>query len=466
MPSNDSPYYCLRAPYVITVNAEDNILEDGCVVWDRQTNRITHVCRIGDLPNHIAVDEYLEQHVLIPGLINCHTHVAMTLLRGFADDLELMDWLDHYIWPAEKKFMSKEYITLGTQMGVYEMLKTGTTCFLDMYFMPTDTTDVTVAAGIRCFNGQALIDFGDGSVDGLIDVARDYLDNAPSPLVEPVICPHSCYTVPKDKLQKLSDMVADRGDKAPVITHIHLHETAGEVAEYRQKNGESAIDTLKSVGLLNRNTVAAHCVHLTDEEISQLAKAQANAAHCPRSNLKLASGMSPVQRLIDAGVNVCLGTDSACSNNSLCMLEEMQFASLVGKLSSGNNARNVNCHTALRMATINGAKALGKEKAILFEALCSLEVGKLADIVAVDLGHIGSLPIYDPVSALVYTNERTVSDVWINGNRVVKESLVTTIPRPDANHIEQFRRRLMKFKREECGSRVRRHSHHFQDEDT
>ncbi|KAF4734477.1 hypothetical protein FOZ63_027489 [Perkinsus olseni] len=315
-------------------------------------------------------------------------------------------------------------------MGVYEMLKTGTTCFLDMYFMPADTAAVTVPAGIRCFNGHAIIDFGDGSVDGLIDVARDYVNSAPTSLVTPVICPHSCYTVPKEKLQNY------------------------------EKSGESAIETLKSVGLLNRNMIAAHCVHLTEDEISTLATAGVNAAHCPRSNLKLASGMSPVQRLLDAGINVCLGTDSACSNNSLCMLQEMQFASLVGKLSSGSDARSVNCHTALRMATIDGAKALGKDK-----DLGSLEVGKIADIVAVDLGHIGSLPVYDPVSALVYTNERTVSDVWIDGKRVVKGAQVLTMARPDVNQMEQFRRRLIKFKKEECGPRVRVHSHNYQDEE-
>ncbi|KAF4694186.1 hypothetical protein FOZ60_008989 [Perkinsus olseni] len=470
--------YCLRAPYVITVNGDDQIIEDGCVAWDTRTKRITHVCPAAELPNDIRIDEFLEQHVLIPGLINCHTHVAMTLLRGFADDLELMDWLDHYIWPAEKRyrvaglrllaslvfcplesrslasvavlFLSKEYITLGTQMGVYEMLKTGTTCFLDMYFMPADTVAVTVPAGIRCFNGHAIIDFGDGSVDGLIDVARDYVNSAPTSLVTPVICPHSCYTVPKEKLQKLADAVSSRGDDAPVLTHIHLHESTGEIASYYEKSGESAIETLKSVGLLNRNMIAAHCVHLTEDEISTLATAGVNAAHCPRSNLKLASGMSPVQRLLDAGINVCLGTDSACSNNSLCMLQEMQFASLVGKLSSGSDARSVNCHTALRMATMNGAKALGKDK-----DLGSLEVGKIADIVAVDLGHIGSLPVYDPVSALVYTNERTVSDVWIDGKRVVKSSQVLTMARPNVNQMEQFRRRLIKFKKEECGPRAR-----------
>ncbi|KAF4735031.1 hypothetical protein FOZ62_025253, partial [Perkinsus olseni] len=377
-------------------------------------------------------------------------------------------------------FLSKEYITLGTQMGVYEMLKTGTTCFLDMYFMPADTVAVTAPAGIRCFNGPAVIDFGDGSVDGLIDLARDYgreiniptasgprdgsarliasvlastsLNNislsAPTSLVTPVICPHSCYTVPKEKIQKLADAVSSRGDDAPVLTHIHLHESTGEIASYYEKSGESAIETLKSVGLLNRNMIAAHCVHLTEDEISTLATAGVNAAHCPRSNLKLASGLSPVQRLLDAGINVCLGTDSACSNNSLCMLQEMQFASLVGKLSSGSDARSVNCHTALRMATMNGAKALGKDK-----DLGSLEVGKIADIVAVDLGHIGSLPVYDPVSALVYTNERTVSDVWIDGKRVVKSSQVLTMARPNVNQMEQFRRRLIKFKKEECGPR-------------
>ncbi|KAF4737426.1 hypothetical protein FOZ63_029652 [Perkinsus olseni] len=301
---------------------------------------------------------------------------------------------------------------------IYEiLLLISTTCFLDMYFMPADTVAVTVPAGIRCFNGHAIIDFGDGSVDGLIDVARDYVNNVSTSLVTPVICPHSCYTVPKEKLQKLADAVSSRGDDAPVLTHIHLHESTGEIASYYEKSGESAIETLKSVGLLNRNMIAAHCVHLTEDEISTLATAGVNAAHCPRSNLKLASGMSPVQRLLDAGINVCLGTDSACSNNSLCMLQEMQFASLVGKLSSGSDARSVNCHTALRMATMNGAKALGKDK-----DLGSLEVGKIADIVAVDLGHIGSLPVYDPVSALVYTNERTVSDVWIDGKRVVKSS--------------------------------------------
>ncbi|KAF4756399.1 hypothetical protein FOZ62_026983, partial [Perkinsus olseni] len=361
---------------------------------------------------------------------------------GYSDDQNLQDWLQQYVWPAEAKFLCSEYVKLGTELSVYEMLLTGSTTFVDMYQFPHETAEVANAAHIRCFNGESVMDLGDGTIDKMIDDGAEYVNNKEnrSEMVTPLNIAHATYTVPKDKLKRIAAIAKPAG----TLVHIHLNESQAEVDDYFKQHGESAIDAIDEAGLLNDHLIAAHCVHMTDEEMARFAKAGASAVHCPRSNAKLASGIAKVQRMLDAGVNVCLGTDGPCSNNSVDMLQEMQYASLLGKVAGpGMNPKAVNCYTAVRMATINGARAVRRES-----DLGSLEVGKLVDMIAIDLGRLENQPVYDPVSAIVYTNQRSVTDVWIGGDRVVQDREVLSMRKPSAEKIAHYQKQIAEFKAE------------------
>ncbi|KAF4694185.1 hypothetical protein FOZ60_008988 [Perkinsus olseni] len=450
--SSGSGITCIRAGWVIQVDEENSVIPDGCVVWDNESHRILNVCPFSELPADVEVTEHLPKHAIMPGMINCHTHTPMAPLRGYSDDQNLQDWLQKYVWPAEAKFVSPEFVKLGSQLCIYEMLLSGSTAFVDMYMFPHAVAEVANDAHIRCFNGEAVMDIGDGSIDKMIDAAAEYVNNKEnrSEMVTPLNIAHACYTVPKDKLKRISAIAKPAG----TLVHIHVHESQAEVDEYFKQHGESAIDALDEAGLLNDHLIAAHCVHMTDEEIARFARSGANAVHCPRANAKLASGIARVQRMLDAGVNVCLGTDSPCCNNSMDMLQEMQYASLLGKVAGpGMNPKAVNCYTAVRMATINGARAVRRES-----DLGSLEVGKLVDMIAIDLGRLENQPVYDPVSAIVYTNQRSVTDVWIGGKRVVRDREVLTVCKPSVERLADYQKQIAEFKAERKAAEVAAHA--------
>ncbi len=412
----------IHAGWIIPVEPPFDTVKHHSLVIDK--GRIVDL-----LPTELAKQRYqgrtvetLDNHVLLPGLINSHTHAAMSLMRGIADDLPLMDWLQNHIWPLEQQWMSAEFVQDGTDLAIAEMLRGGTTCFNDMYFFPEITAQQAQQAGIRATVGLIVIDFptvwannSDEYLSKGLTLAEQLQD---STLCTVAFAPHAPYTVSDAPLQK----IAGYAQKLQRPVHIHVHETAFEVAQALAQTGKRPLQRLQELGLVNSSLIAVHATQLSDAEIKLLADAGATIVHCPESNLKLASGFCPVAQCLDAGVNVALGTDGAASNNDLDMFGEMRTAALLGK-AVANDASAVSAMTALRMATINGAKALG-----LDHEIGSLRIGKAADVIAVDLSTLETQPLYCPVSQIVYAASRQqVTDVWVAGQRLLQNRELTTI---------------------------------------
>jgi 5-methylthioadenosine/S-adenosylhomocysteine deaminase len=369
-----------------------------------------------------AVEHDLDQHLLIPGLVNAHTHAAMTLLRGIADDLPLDEWLDRHIWPAESRWVNEEFVHDGTQLAIAEMLRSGTTCFNDMYFFPDVTARAAAHSGIRACVGLIVLDFptvwaqdADEYISKGLAIHDRYRGD---PLVSTLFAPHAPYTVSDRPLEHIRVLA----DELDIGIHMHVHETADEVGKAVELTGRRPLARLQELGVASPALLAVHMTQLTTEEISQYAESGGHIVHCPESNMKLASGLAPVAELSRAGVNVALGTDGAASNNDLDMLGEMRSAALLGKAVSGD-ASALPAAAVLRMATLNGAQALG-----LGEHTGSLTPGKWADLAAIDMNALESRPLYDPVSQLVYACSREqVTDVWVAGQHLLKERRLTTL---------------------------------------
>lgn len=369
-----------------------------------------------------SVIENLDTHALLPGFINSHTHAAMTLMRGIADDLPLMEWLQNHIWPLEQKWMSEAFVRDGTNLAIAEMILGGTTCFNDMYFFPNITAQQAVHYGIRACVGLIIIDFPTiwaASSDEYLTKGLELHDSMRhEPIITTAFAPHAPYTVSDAPLQKIR-MLAD---ELNIPVHMHVHETAQEIEQAQALNGQRPLERLQQLDLVNPSLIAVHMTQLTADDISRYAKTGAHIVHCPESNLKLASGFCPVSDCLNAGINVALGTDGAASNNDLDMLGEMRTAALLGKAVS-QNASAIPAMAALQMATINGAKAIGLEQEI-----GSLTVGKAADVIAIDLNHLETQPLYCPISQIVYAaNRQQVTDVWVAGKRLLKNRQLTTI---------------------------------------
>jgi 5-methylthioadenosine/S-adenosylhomocysteine deaminase len=360
----------------------------------------------------------LQNHVLIPGLVNAHTHAAMSLMRGLADDLPLMRWLQEHIWPAEAKHVSREFVRDGTTLACAEMLRGGVTCFNDMYFFPEAALEAALAFGMRSAHGLIVIEFPSAYASDPADylqkglAVRDrYRDE---PLASFTLAPHAPYTVSNASFRKIATLAAE----LDLPVHVHLHETAEEVERSVAEHGVRPIERLERLGLLGPNLIAVHAVHVDRQETELLARNGCSVAHCPSSNLKLASGFAPVHSYIERGINVALGTDGAASNNRLDVFQEMRTAALLAKAVSGN-AEALPAHAALRSATLGGAQALG-----LGDKIGSLRPGKAADLVAVDLSAPELLPCYDPVSHLVYAAGREhVSHAWVAGEALLRDGL-------------------------------------------
>lgn len=355
---------------------------------------------------------HLPDHVLIPGLVNLHTHAAMTLMRGMADDLALMDWLRNHIWPAEAHLVSDEFVYDGTLLACAEMLRGGITCFNDMYFFPEATARAAMQSGMRAALGIIAIEFRSAYASD----AQDYLARGMAlrdtlrdePLLSFCLAPHAPFTVSDATFAQ----IATYAGELDIPVHIHIHETAQEVADSLAQHGVRPLARLEKAGLLGPGLIAVHGVHLDDREIALFARHGCSVAHCPSSNLKLASGIAPIKRLLQAGINVGFGTDGAASNNRLDLFAEMRLAALLAKGSSGD-ATVMPAHKALECATLGGARALG-----LQDRIGSIVPGKFADLTAVNLAASELSPCYDPVSQLVYAAGREhVSDVWIGGER-------------------------------------------------
>lgn len=405
-----------------------------------------HDGRIVDiLPRSEATRRYdatygidLPQHVLTPGLINAHGHTAMSLFRGMADDYPLQTWLEDYIWPAEEQWVSEEFVYDGSQIAIAEMLRSGTTTFSDMYFFPNAVAKAASEAGIRAQIAFPVFDIPTAWGQDPDDYIRKGLnvrdDFKHSDLIDVVFGPHAPYTVCDEALQKVAMLAAE----LDIYIQIHAHETQHEVDSETEKHGKRPLARLNDLGLLCPRTQLVHMTCLNEEDIELVKHSGAHVVHCPQSNLKLASGFTPVKRLLDAGINIAIGTDGAASNNSLDMFAELRTAAILAKAVSGDTSAFGDWQ-ALEAATLSGAKALGLDSKI-----GSLEVGKQADIIAIDFSAIEQQPVYHPISQLVYTAcAHRVTHSWINGRQVLADRQPSHM---DMNNLkekaEQWRKRI------------------------
>jgi 5-methylthioadenosine/S-adenosylhomocysteine deaminase len=378
-------------------------------------------------------------HVLLPGLVNGHTHAAMTLFRGLADDLSLDAWLRDHIWPAETRWVSEEFVRDGTRLAMLEMIRGGTTCANDMYFFPEVAAGLAIEHGFRLCVGLILLDIptvwaasSDEYFSKGLEIHDQYRGH---PLVQTIFAPHAPYSVgdrPLERLRLLADEIG-------ISVHTHLHETASEIEQSMSATGDRPLARLNRLGLVTSTLSAAHMTQLLPQEIALCAERRVSIVHCAESNLKLASGCCPAWELDQTGVNVALGTDGAASNNDLDMFGEMRTAALLAKLVAGDS-RALPAATALQMATLNGARALG-----LGDRIGSLIPGKCADIIAVNLAHPATSPVNNVISQLVYSaNCDQVTDSWIAGQPVLTNGNATTIDERDVlRRADAWRQRLI-----------------------
>lgn len=416
----------LEARWIIPIVPAGVVLERHAVAI--RQGRIVGILPINDARELYQAGETVDlgEHVLIPGLINAHSHAAMNLLRGLADDLPLMTWLHEHIWPAEKRLMSREFVRDGTLLACAEMLRGGVTCFNDMYFFPQAAAEAALRTGMRAALGITVMEFPNAYASDPDDylakglAVRDELHD--QPLLSFSLAPHAPYTVADQTFERILTLA----EQLELPINIHLHETATEITDSLRQYKVRPIERLHRLGLLGPNLTAIHAVHLSAEDINLLAEYGCHVAHCPTSNLKLASGIAPVTELLKRNINVCLGTDGAASNNRLDMFAEMRLAALLGKGQSGQ-AEAINAHTALHMATLAGAQALGLEGEV-----GSIEKGKAADLCAVRFDALELAPCFDPASHLVYVAGREhVSDVWVAGKRCVNTNKTTNLQAND-----------------------------------
>jgi len=412
----------IHARWLIPVEPANTVLEKHSLVVSQ--GNIVDI-----LPSTEAQQQYqsryevtLPHHAVMPGLINTHTHASMSLFRGYADDLHLMDWLENHIWPAETKWVSPEFVYDGTQLAIAEMIRGGITCFNDMYFFPDQAASAAKNTGMRAVLGLILIDFpttwANSAAQYLekgLAVHQQYLD---TPLISTAFAPHAPYTVSDEPLTQMAILA----NELDIPIHMHIHETAFEVSQSEQQHKKRPLARLDDLGLLSPRLMAVHMTQLTDNEIERCAESGLHIIHCPESNMKLASGFCPIAKLSKAGVNIALGTDGAASNNDLDIFGEMRCTALLAK-AVANDASVVPAQEALQMATLNGARALG-----LGDITGSLKPGKAADVIAINLSQIETQPIYDAISQIVYsTNREKVSDVWIAGQHIMKNRQLQTL---------------------------------------
>jgi 5-methylthioadenosine/S-adenosylhomocysteine deaminase len=412
----------LYPSWVLPIEPHNQLLEDHAIVIHQ--GRIVAL-----LPALQAREAYVAQtavdlsgQLVMPGLVNSHAHSAMTLFRGMADDLALMDWLNNHIWPAERRWMDEEFMRDGTELALLEMIRSGTTCFNENFFFSEVTAQVVEKAQARAVVGTLIINFPTNYAQTTADYLTKMADFCQQwhghPLIKPTLHAHAPYTVDDETFLKIKAF----GDQHQLITHVHLHESMDEINTSLQQYQKRPIQRLYDLGLFSRRLVCIHMCHLNAEDMVILQETQPSVVHCPESNLKLASGFSPVQQLLQAGINVALGTDGAASNNDLDMFGEMRTAAILAK-AVAKDCTALNATQALQMATINGAKAFG-----LDDEIGSIVPGKSADLIAVDLSAANTQPIYNPMSHLVYAvNSRQVTNVWVAGKYLLKNGEFTTL---------------------------------------
>ncbi len=408
--------------YLVAVRPHDIVLERHSIAIEH--GMIASIMTRAESEQAYPEAESIElsEHVLLPGFINMHTHSPMTLLRGYANDIDLDIWLRERIWPVEQRFVGPSFVADGARLAIAEMFRSGTTCFNDMYFYPDILGETCLDAGIRASIGVPLIDTQSewaADTDRNFEQALKLHDEWQSePLLNITFAPHAPYSVSDETLRR----VATFSRELDVPVHLHLLETKWDIKHSLKYHDVQPLDRLRKLDLLNSRLLAVHMTQISSRDIDQLAESDVHVVHCPQSNLKLASGICPLTDLLEAGINVALGTDGAASNNDLDLLCEAQTAALLAKGISGN-VKAVDAFQALEMMTINGAKALGMDK-----LTGSIEVGKAADLCAIDLSHPETQPLYHVVSQIIYAASRgQVSDVWVAGRRVLDSGQLTTI---------------------------------------
>lgn len=433
-----SPRTLILPRYVVPVRPRGQVLEHHGVLVEGE--QIATIMTAGEARQAGAGSRVVELpgHVLMPGLINMHTHSPMTLLRGYADDVDLQHWLNDHIWPVETRYADAKFVTDGARLAVAEMIRSGTTCFNDNYFFPNEMARVALDAGMRAMIGLPLLeqasrwadDFGEYLSKGLA-VAMEFEG---LPLIRFTLAPHAPYSVSNSALERIVAVSREKG----LRVHLHCLETRYDVDHSLGTYGLGPLDRLEQYGLLNDQLIAVHMTQLEDREIDLVAQRRVHVVHCPQSNLKLASGICPVAALISAGVNVSLGTDSAASNNNLDLIEEARFAALLAK-GATSDATAVDAVQAVDMMTINGAIALGMK-----DEIGSIEPGKQADLCALNLADPQTQPVHNLFSQIVYAaSSSQVSDVWIAGQRVMAERALRTVDESAVlASAEEWRHRL------------------------
>ncbi|HAF54612.1 MAG TPA: TRZ/ATZ family hydrolase [Thauera sp.] len=408
----------IRARWIVPVEPADVVLNHHAVAV--RDGRIVAV-----LPQAQANDRFraastvdLPRHLLMPGMVNLHVHAAMNLMRGIADDLPLMRWLQEAIWPAESRHVSPTFVRDGTRLAAAEMLRGGITTCNDMYFHPEAAAEAFAEMGMRAVVGIVMLEFPTPYASDADDylrkglAARDRWQGHPT--IGFSIAPHAPYTVSDASFGRAIAIA----DELSLPIHLHIHETKREIEDSVAMHGVRPLSRLARLGVLGENLIGVHAVHLDDTDLELLARHDCSVAHCPSSNMKLASGIAPVTRLLDADLRVGLSTDGAASNNRLDLIQEMRHAALLAKVST-MDASAMPAHAVLRMATLGGACALGLETQI-----GSIEPGKYADLCAIDLGEVDCLPCFNPVSHVVYVAGREhVTHVWVNGETRVDKGI-------------------------------------------
>ena len=405
--------------HILTMNASLDIIPNGSILIEDGKIKC-----IAPYKQEDAEANYTDAKgmIVMPGFINSHTHIPMTMLRGYADDLPLQKWLTEYIFPAEAKYVTPENVRVATRLGMLEMIKSGTTCFNDMYFFEDVIGEEVKRAGMRVVLGEAILDFPTPSfktVDDGLQITNELIQKWESdPTVHVAVAPHSLYTCSKETLKRTKEIA----DKHGALLHIHLSETRKEVENLIAQTNMKPVNYLNNIGLLDENLVAAHSVWLSDEEVELMAAQKAAISHCPKSNLKLASGIANSQKYVSAGLTVSIGTDGTASNNNLDMVEEARMASLLSKVENFN-PEAMNARQTLKCATINGAKALK-----LDTVTGSLETGKDADLIMINVKNTNMTPVYDEYSAIIYAmNSHNICSSMVHGQWIMKDRNVLNI---------------------------------------
>jgi 5-methylthioadenosine/S-adenosylhomocysteine deaminase len=412
--------HILRGEYVITMGPLD-VIDDGALAV--KDGRIISVGPYEEISRAYNAEHVTEGsgRAILPGLINTHTHAAMALMRGMADDLPLKEWLNRHVWPTESRWLAADFVKDGVELACVEMLKAGITTYNDMYFFEDTAAEAAKGLGIRAVLGAGIVDFPtkvSTGADDCLRKAEEFIARwKGDALITPCIAPHALYTCGPETLKKSKEIAKRHG----VGIHIHLSETEWEVYETKNRHGLTPGKYLEGLRFLGDNVLAAHCVWVTDEEIEILSERKVGVSHCVESNLKLASGIAPVAKMLRAGIRVSLGTDGAASNNDLNVLSEMSTAAKLHKAFS-RNPTVLDAKTVLQMATLRGAEVLG------LGGLCgSLEAGKAADIVTINMDKPHLTPVYNVCSHMVYSVRASdVESVMVNGKVVVEGGRLLT----------------------------------------